>query len=703
MPQVGQNLITLALVVLFLPITGFVLLILFGRKIPRQDLVETSFLFLGLAISFYIFYSKLFLLNLSEINWIFNWIDFGNVPILGKFRIDLGIGIDNVTAIMLVVVNLISFLVHVYSIAYMRNDVRYSRYYAYLGLFTFSMLGIVLTNNLLMMYVSWELVGLSSYLLIGHWYEKKSAADAGKKAFIVNRVGDVGFFIGIMIIFSIMHTFLFKDIFAGIAEGKLAGPLLTAAGILIFCGAVGKSAQFPLHVWLPDAMEGPTPVSALIHAATMVAAGVYLVARVYPMLTAGALTVIAYIGAITAFISATIAIVQNDIKKVLAYSTISQLGYMVMGLGVGAFSAGVFHLVTHAAFKAGLFLAAGSVIYAMHHEQDMRYMGGLRKKMPVTYWSFVIYSLSIAGIPLTSGFLSKDSILAGTLVYGKLTNNYIVPIIGYTVVFLTAAYMFRLIILTFHGEPRDLHKYEHAKESPLVMSGPLIILAALSLFIFYSPNPFNPEDGWFMRSVVKPASVVPLNQQYRWDQSQLNPSSPGQAGKEVLMQESDNHTESVYEETAHSLHYPALTLSLALAALGIFFSFGVYQWRWLDAERLKQKVHFVYIFLINKWYFDEIYNKVIVGGVLLVSRMSAWFDSHVIDGIVNGAASLTKVWSLASGKFDNYVVDGLVNFSAFFTGLVGAGIRRTQTGKVQTYIVLALLGFIVIFFAFRTY
>jgi NADH-quinone oxidoreductase subunit L len=702
MAQIDQNLIALALIVLLLPISGFILLILFGKRIPRQDLVETSFLFLGLVISVYIFYSKLFVLNTPKIDWTFNWINFGNVPIFGQLRIDLGIAIDNITAIMLVVVNLISFLVHVYSIAYMRNDVRYSRYYAYLGLFTFSMLGIVLTNNLLMMYVSWELVGLSSYLLIGHWYEKKSAADAGKKAFIVNRVGDVGFFIGILIVFSIMHTFLFKDIFAGIAGGKLAGPLLTTAGILIFCGAIGKSAQFPLHVWLPDAMEGPTPVSALIHAATMVAAGVYLVARVYPMLTAGALTVIAYIGAITAFISATIAVVQNDIKKVLAYSTISQLGYMVMGLGVGAFSAGVFHLVTHAAFKAGLFLAAGSVIYAMHHEQDMRNMGGLRRKLPITYWSFVIYSLSIAGIPLTSGFLSKDSILSGTLVYGKLTNNYIIPVIGYTVVFLTAAYMFRLIILTFHGEPRDLHKYEHAKESPFVMSGPLIVLAALSLFIFYSPNPLDPETGWFMRSVTKPTSVVPVDQRYSWDQPEASlPAVAGERGGR--MQEFGGQTESVYDETAHNLHYPALALSLTLATLGILFSFGVYQWNWLDAEKLKKRVHIVYVFLINKWYFDDLYGTIVVGGTLLVSKISAWFDSHVIDGIVNGAASLTKAWSFASGKFDNYVVDGIVNFSAFFTGLIGAGFRRTQTGKVQTYIVLALLGFIVIFFAFRTY
>ncbi len=296
------------------------------------------------------------------------------------------------------------------------------------------MFGIVLTNNLLLMYVSWELVGLSSYLLIGHWFEKKSASDAAKKAFIVTRIGDVGMFIGILILFNTFHTFTFDAIFEAMKAGRIpfgSEAWLTAAGLLIFCGAIGKSAQFPLHVWLPDAMEGPTPVSALIHAATMVAAGVYLVARTFAMMTADALMVIAYIGAITTFISATIAITQNDIKKVLAYSTVSQLGYMIMGLGVGAYTAGFFHLTTHAMFKAGLFLGSGSVIYAMHSAlhhandyktdaQDIRNMGGLRTKMPITFWTFVMYTMAICGVPFTSGFLSKDEILAGTLAFGNL-------------------------------------------------------------------------------------------------------------------------------------------------------------------------------------------------------------------------------------------------------------------------------------------
>ena len=707
MASMESLLIHLSLAVLFLPLAGFLLLIFFGKRIPRQDLIETGLLFVALAISVFIMVQKVFFMSVPRIDLTFRWLDLGAVFGYPGLTIDLGIAIDNITAIMLVVVTLISSLVHLFSLGYMEGDVRYTRYYAYLGFFSFSMLGIVLSNNLLMMYGFWELVGISSYLLIGHWYEKKSASDAGKKAFIVNRIGDVGFFIGIMIVFTQLHTFLLTKVFGGIAAGHLSGPLLTAAGILIFCGAVGKSAQFPLHVWLPDAMEGPTPVSALIHAATMVAAGVYLVARVYPMLTAGALTVIAYIGAITAFLAATIAITQNDIKKVLAYSTVSQLGYMVMALGVGAFSAGFFHLVTHAAFKAGLFLGSGSVIFAMHHEQDMRKMGGLRKKMPITYWSFVIFSLSISGIPLTSGFLSKDSILAGSLAYGILTGNYLIPIIGYAVVFLTAAYMFRLIIMTFHGEPRDHHAYEHAKESPKVMTIPLMVLAALSIFVFYSFNPLNPDDGWFLKAVTQPASVVPAAQSYGFNQPvNLSVADSAQGGTSLAgasFVEQPAVPTPEYHEVMEEVHYPGLVVSLTLALLGIFMAFFVYEWKKLDAEKLKQRVLPVYNFLYNKWYFDELYGATAVAGTVILSKSLAWFDSHVIDGVVNGAASLTRLSSRLSGQFDHYVVDGLVNFSAWFTGLLGMGARKVQTGKVQTYIVFALLGVIVIFYVFRQF
>jgi NADH-quinone oxidoreductase subunit L len=340
----------------------------------------------------------------------------------------------------------------------------------------------------------------------------------------------------------------------------------------------------------------------------------------------------------------------------------------------------------------------------------MRQMGGLRRKMPITYWSFIIFSLSISGIPFTSGFLSKDSILAGTLVYGRLSGNYLIPVMAYGVVFLTAMYMFRLIILTFHGEPRDEHKFEHAKESPAVMTIPLIVLAALSLFFFYSMNPFSPEKGWIPQSVEKPASVVPASQQRIWDITKVKVITVKDraalaSGKldvrTYVPQPGDiiTHTtpsEIVLEES----HYPGMELSLSMAVLGILAAFVIYHWKKIDAEKLKQAVKPVYTFLLNKWYFDELYGATVVGGTIVLSKMLAWFDNNVIDGIVNGAAALTRGWSSASGWFDNHVVDGLVNFSAWLTGLLGRGTRRVQTGKVQTYIIFALLGVIIIFFAF---
>ena len=490
----------------------------------------------------------------------------------------------------------------------MHGDVRYSRYFAFLGFFSFSMLLIVLSNNLLLLYVGWELVGISSYLLIGHWYEKKSASDAAIKAFIVNRIGDVGFFAAIMILFATFHTFGLKEIFDGIQGGRLpfgSEAWLTAAGVLIFCGAVGKSAQFPLHVWLPDAMEGPTPVSALIHAATMVAAGIYLVARTFPIMTADALTIIAYIGAITAFIAATIAIAQNDIKRVLAYSTVSQLGYMIMALGVGAYTAGFFHLVTHAMFKAGLFLGSGSVIYAMHNAlhhqqdhhtdaQDIRNMGGLRTKMPVTFWTFTIYALAISGVPLTSGFLSKDEILAGTLAFGGLTGHALIPIIGFLVAGLTAFYMFRVVILTFMGDHKDAQRLEHIRESPKIMTVPLIVLAVLCFFIFYSFNPFGATSGWIARAVERPDSVVP--------------ASVAAAPAET------------FERVLHDSHGTAMVLSLMLAGFGIFIAFATYYWKRINADRIAGSLSPVHNFLINKWYFDEVYNGVVVGGTFAPYR-----------------------------------------------------------------------------------
>jgi len=684
-------LLQLSILNIILPLFGFALLIFFGKRIPKSHLFEISTIFIGLILSVIVLYFKLSYYEARTLIFEFRWIDFGNIPFVGNLGINIGIQLDNVSAIMQLTVFIVSFVVHLFSIKYMEGDLRYSRYFAYLGLFTFSMLGIVLTHNFLMMYIFWELVGVSSYLLIGFWFEKKSASDAAKKAFIVNRIGDIGFFLGILILYAHYHTFTFSEIFNQIAQGNLpfnSGDWLTTAGILIFCGAIGKSAQFPLHVWLPDAMEGPTPVSALIHAATMVAAGVYLIARIFVMLTADAMLVIASIGAITAFISATIAITQVDIKRILAYSTVSQLGYMIMSLGVGAYFFAFLHLITHAFFKAGLFLGSGSVIHAMHHEQDIRFMGGLRKKLPITYYTFLIYTLAISGIPLTSGFLSKDGILGGTLAFANLTGYWIFPVVGFFVAMLTAFYMFRLVILTFHGEPRDVQKFEHAHEAPPSMLIPLISLAILSFFIFFSPNPLNIESGWFYKWVKTPTTIVPNELAFPF-MINLNSS------QEVI------HSE-VYLEAMHLAHSTAMMISLIMTGLGILLAFVIYQWRIISADNLALKLRPLYNFSLNKWYFDELYSKTVVAFTLALSNISAWFDQKVIDGIVNGTATVTRGTSFASGRFDNVVVDGLVNLTAAITGFFGLVFRKLQTGKIQTYLVMVLTGLIILFFIFKS-
>lgn len=750
-----DTLLQLSIAVLLLPLVSFVVLIFFQRRFPRQgDWFGTGLVFVGLGLSLLILIQKLSLYHDETLRLSFPWVNFGVVPVIGPLTLTLGIMIDNLAASMLVVVMIVSSMVHLFSIGYMKGDVRYGRYFAYLGLFTFSMLGIVITHNFWMMYVFWELVGLSSYLLIGHWFEKKSASDAAKKAFIVNRIGDIGMFTGILILYGTFHTFVFEEIFGAMASGTIpmgSEAWLTAAGILVFCGAVGKSAQFPLHVWLPDAMEGPTPVSALIHAATMVAAGVYLVARTFPMMTADALVVIAYIGAATAFISATIALAQNDIKKVLAYSTVSQLGYMVLGLGVGAYTAGYFHLVTHAMFKAGLFLGSGSVIHAMHHAlheagdhhtdaQDIRNMGGLRKAMPVTFWTFLIFTLAISGVPFTSGFLSKDEILAGTLAFGSLTGHAIIPIVGFLVAALTAFYMFRLVILVFLGSHKDEGRYGHLHESPAVMTIPLVTFAALCFFAFYSFNPFGASSGWFYGALPRPESVVPLAV-----------AAPGI---------------EVFEETLHGTHTLAMVLSLLVASLGILAAFLTYYWKRISADVVAARLKPLHTFLLNKWYFDELYGAVVVGGTIGLTKAIRWFDDTIVDGLVNGTARWTRAvtlgakgnwdegkigaifykivagalslyvgWLLAKalappeisgatyvwygliglggaglsfflfyagvGGFDNRIIDGMVNLVAYLAGFLGIMTRRIQTGKVQTYLAFVLFGVLVFFLWFR--
>jgi NADH-quinone oxidoreductase subunit L len=696
-------LITISLLILFLPLLSFLILIFFGKKLPRQgDWLANAILFICLGLAGYVLYATG---AADKIGATYNWIDLKDAPVFGPVKIQLGILIDNLSAVMLVVVCLISALTHLFSVKYMEGDTKYSRYYAFLGIFTFSMLGIVLTNNLLMMYIFWELVGLSSYLLIGFWYEKPGPQYASKKAFIVNRIGDAGFFIGIMIIYVFTKSFTFTDIFAAIEAGKLSGGWLTAAGILIFCGAIGKSAQFPLHVWLPDAMEGPTPVSALIHAATMVAAGVYLVTRTYAMMDADALTFIAYIGLITAFISATIAITQNDIKKVLAYSTVSQLGFMILALGVGAFTAGFFHLVTHAAFKACLFLGAGSVIYGMHHEQDIRNMGGLKKKMKITYLTFLMATMALSGVPLTSGFLSKDSILAGTLAFASLTGgiNIIIPIVAFFVAGLTAFYMFRLVFLTFHGEPKNKEKYDHCKESPKPMTIPLIVLSVLSFFAFFSYNPIDANIGWFAKYISPPNTVVPQNQRFEFQRTAEEKSAVTE-NTEVKKEEAPaviENTNEEFLEAVHHQHYTAMGLSLFVAGMGILLAFVFYKWKKLDPDALAEKIKPLYTFSLNKWYFDEFYEGVIVKGLLGLTRVFRWFDNTVVDGVVNGAAYITERSSAGTGKFDNSFVDGLVNLVGSVVMFFGLLFRKLQTGKIQTYLAYVLFGIVLFYFIFR--
>ncbi len=695
-----EALINLSVVILFIPLLGFILTLFTGMKFKWAFLIENVLIVLGFILSVVLLYTKLSGYLYENIVSEFNWINFGVIPFFGEIIVKLGIKLDNVAVIMNFTVFLISMVVHLFSIDYMKGDKRYNRYFAYLGIFTFSMTGIVFTHNVLMMYIFWELVGLSSYLLIGFWFEKKTASDAAKKAFIVNRIGDLGMFAGILILFITYKTFSFQEIFDSVAAGVLpfnSEFWLTITGLLLFCGAIGKSAQFPLHVWLPDAMEGPTPVSALIHAATMVAAGVYFVVRIFPILSGDALLIIAIIGAISAFIPATIALTQNDIKRVLAYSTVSQLGYMIMALGIGAYVFAFFHLITHAFFKACLFLGSGSVIHAMHHEQDIQNMGGLRKKLPITYATFLLATLALSGIPLTSGFLSKDGILAGTLAYTSLTGNWFFTFIGFTVAMLTAFYMFRLVILTFHGEPRNKEKYDHAHESPFLMIMPLILLSGLSIFIWYTPNPFNADAGWVLSKWVKPPTLsTPESSRYSFMVEAPKEESATKQNEEVTF----SHE---YTHAMHSAHVPTIFLSGFVAGLGILFAFLFYQWKKLDADKLAAKIKPLYNLSFNKWYFDEFYNTVFVGGTLAFSNFLRWFDNTIIDGIVNGSATLTRGLSKVSGKFDSGVVDGLVNFMAYFSGFIGLLFRKFQTGKVQTYIVLVIFSLLILLFLFKSF
>jgi len=570
---------------------------------------------------------------------------------LPNFILEIGILIDPLTAVMLVVVTTVGACVEIYSVGYMDGDPLFSRFFAYLSLFLFSMLGLVLANNFFMIFIFWELVGLTSYLLIGFWFEKKSAADACKKAFLTTRIGDLGFLVGLFIIGVFIGTFNYQDVFQrvteGVAAGWLAPGVVTTAAILVFCGAVGKSAQFPLHVWLPDAMEGPTPVSALIHAATMVAAGVYLVARSMHLFAASAdaSMVVAVIGIITSVLAATIAITQRDIKRILAYSTVSQLGYMIMALGLygydtalghhsPGFYAGTFHLMKHAFFKGLLFLAAGSVIHAVH-TNDIFEMGGLLGKMKKTGYAFLIASLSIAGIFPLSGFWSKDEIVAST------HGHPVFMILTLLVAFMTAFYMWRLCFVTFFGKPRDQQRFDHAHESPNVMTYPLIFLAILSICA-----------GW--------------------------------VGLPWL---SHGFASFAYHGEAYHPHadYLLMGISTVVAVGGIVLAYLMYYKGSISPEKMAARFKTLHKLSYNKWYFDEIYDIILLRPIMALARFMWTFDAKVIDGLVNGVAWFTILWADIKEWFDTWIVDGAVN-GAGWVVCQGARIGRLlQTGSVQFY------------------
>ncbi len=639
------------------------------------------------------------------------------------FKVAFGIRLDNLTVLMLVVVTLVSFLVHLYSTSYMRDhhgqpEDRYNRFFAYLALFSCSMLGCVLSNSLLFTFMFWELVGVCSYFLIGFYFQKKSAARACVKAFMTTRIGDLGFLLALMIIFAVVGSSHYEEIFASVQSGAwnhltwCGCGLLAVAGIALFLGPVGKSGQFPLHVWLPDAMEGPTPVSALIHAATMVAAGVYLLARMFPFLagpdfysggdylaSSTPLLVIALTGGFTALFAATIALVQTDIKKVLAYSTVSQLGYMVMGIGTGSLVAGMFHLWTHAFFKALLFLASGSVIHAVH-SNEMADMGGLRKKMPITFLTFAAGTLAIAGFPwVFSGFVSKDGILAGALAYGTHNGSplHMLPFLfGITAACLTSFYMFRLLFLTFFGQPRDPHTLEHAHESPWQMTVPLIVLATLSTGLGAGIT-----GAWF-NDRLDPAALgyrdTFVDRMGAPHASAAEDAGEGAHGHGAKAAPHDEHggREAAYVHAKHHWHWPVAAMSIVGALAGFFVSYYCFiLHRGKDfIGHIKPLARYREV-LINLYYIDYAYTRFVLGGLFAVKTILGLFDKYVVDSIVNLQGWLARGLSFVAGALDYHGVDGVVRGTGELAMGAGASMRQVQTGRLQDYLymtVIALAG-----------
>jgi NADH-quinone oxidoreductase subunit L len=634
--------IQLIYLTILLPLFGFIFNGLLGSKIKNEKVIGTIASGL-IGISFLIvvgaFFETLALPpdQRKSIVDLFTWLSVGGLNIHFAYQV------DQLSLVMGLIVTGVGFIIHVYSIGYMHGDKSYWRFFAYLNLFIFAMMNLILADNFLVLFLGWEGVGLCSYLLIGFWYDRKfekmTTSDAGKKAFIVNRIGDFGFLLGMFLIYLTFGSLNFSDVFSKIGVLNVDQSVFNFIALFLFIGATGKSAQIPLYIWLPDAMAGPTPVSALIHAATMVTAGVYMVARCSLIFASAPaiLTVIAIIGALTAFFAATIGLVQNDIKKVLAYSTVSQLGYMFLALGVGAFSAGIFHVMTHAFFKALLFLAAGSVIHSMHDDQDIQNFGGLRKHMPATAITFLVASLAISGIPPFSGFFSKDEILWKSFANG----NVIYWGIGAFTALLTAFYMFRLYYLTFEGTERFGHD-KHPHESPKVMTIPLIVLAILSAIggFIGIPALFSGEGGNAFENWLEP---VFKNADARLAQT----AAYGHSAEIILM-----------------------VASVILGVGGIIIARNIYLKKPSIATEISAKFKGLYNLLWNKYFVDEAYDAAVVDPIVKVSDSFLWkiTDEKIIDGAVNGAAS---------------IVDS-----------ISKNIRKIQTGVAQFYAVIMTLGIV---------
>lgn len=661
----AYTLCLLSSIAIAFPFLSF-LMILLGRRYTGSAVSIFN-------ISISLLSSVLVFLNVWNVGMIHQQVEWFTV---GSNVFSAGILLNNLSVLMMVLVSGISLLVHIYSTSYMKGDINIHKYWAYLGLFCFSMMGLVVSDSLLLIYMFWELVGFSSYLLIGFWFTKATASQAAKKAFIMNRVGDMGFLTGIMIIYSQFGTLDIVKLFATgglidsaiITDGTWIGgsaemPViwLTIAGLAFFMGAMAKSAQFPLHTWLPDAMEGPTSVSSLIHAATMVAAGVFLLGRIYPLFDGIVLNVITGIGVLTAFMAATIALTQNDIKRILAYSTISQLGFMVAAMGIGAYGESIFHLATHAFFKCLLFLAAGAVIHQLHHHkehhnlefdhQDIRLMGGLRKQMPISFITMCLAAAALAGLPLTSGFLSKDAILITSFEWAQGFHGFkkLVPYILVLTSWLTVFYIARMIIKVFFGKP----KYPGLMEAPPAMSRILLILAFCSLFLIFSINPLSYDGAWILHGF------------------------PGSGVKRF--------------DNLHVLIPAAVTIiSLSI----VFMAYKVYS---VNPVKVFPAKGLFYRFSNRAWYLDSAYDFLFTRSTVALARLSYNFDKLVIDGFVNLLAIITNIVSDIADWLDRNIVDGIVNGIAAFARKTGDFARKLQTGKLQHYLI-TMLTLVVTFF-----